>query len=99
MSRSRIRSSSRLSGGNMWRTRHPIPWFIFWLMAGHLSYAEETAPPQTGAAGAEEVKIEQIKQKYWAGGEEAQVGVVQNRTYSKAHKWSLGVEGGVAFND
>ena len=49
--------------------------------------------------GAEEVKIEQIKQRYWAGGDEAQVGVVQNRAYSKARRFSLGVDGGVAFGD
>ena len=60
-------------------------------------YAAEQAPAQ--GTGAEEVKIEQIKQKYWAGGDEAQVGVVQNRAYSKANRFTLGVGGGVSFND
>jgi outer membrane beta-barrel protein len=58
--------------------------------------AEKNQPAQTGA---EEVKVEQIKQKYWAGGEEAAVGVVQNRAYSKTRKFSLGVDTGIAFSD
>lgn len=67
------------------------------------AFAEEkgaSQPPSGGGeTGAEEIKIEQIKQRYWAGGDEAQVGVVQNRAYSKAHRFSLGVDAGVDFND
>ena len=63
--------------------------------------AQQAVAPGSPAdtSGAEEVQIEKIKQKYWAGGDEAQVGVVQNRAFSKAGKWSLGVQTGFLFND
>src|SRR4051812_6211150 len=43
-----------------------------------------TEPDQAGKA--ERVNVESIKQKYWARGEESELGVVQNRLYSKEHK-------------
>lgn len=57
------------------------------------------APAQNAPQGAEEVRVDQIKRKYWAGGDSAQVGVVQNRAYSKAGKFSLGINGGIVFAD
>jgi outer membrane beta-barrel protein len=49
--------------------------------------------------GAEKVNVENIKEKYWARGDESEMGVVQNRTYSKDRKWELGVFGGAILND
>ncbi len=46
-----------------------------------------SGPPAMG--GAEEVNVESIKQKYWARGDESELGVVQNRQYSKAKKWAI----------
>ena len=51
------------------------------------------------ASGGEQVEVDSIKKKYWARGEESEMGVVQNRTYSKAGKLQLGVTGGLAFSD
>jgi len=47
----------------------------------------------------EQVNVDNIKERYWAHGNEAELGVVQNRTYSKTHKLELGLLGGVAFSD
>lgn len=54
-------------------------------------------PPKP--AGNEEVNVEAIRKKYWAKGRRSRLGVVQNRLYSKAGRFSLGVTGGVAFSD
>jgi outer membrane beta-barrel protein len=49
--------------------------------------------------GAERVNVENIKEKYWARGDETEMGVVQNRAYSKDRKWELGVYGGAVLTD
>jgi len=54
---------------------------------------------QTSEADTEILEVEKVKEKYWAQGEESQLGVVQNRTYSKAGKISLGLIGGRATDD
>ena len=48
---------------------------------------------------AERVNVEAIKEKYWARGEESELGVVQNRLYSKAKRWEVGAFGGLVFSD
>lgn len=48
---------------------------------------------------AERVNVESIKQKYWARGEESELGVVQNRLYSKEHKIEVSLLGGVVATD
>jgi outer membrane beta-barrel protein len=45
------------------------------------------------------IEVEKLKQKYWASGDESEIGVVQNRLYSKARRFHLGVSGGVIIND
>jgi outer membrane beta-barrel protein len=55
--------------------------------------AEESQPDT------EVLEVEKVKEKYWAQGEESQLGVVQNRTYSKAGKLQLGLMGGRATDD
>ncbi|MCM0606405.1 MAG: outer membrane beta-barrel domain-containing protein [Xanthomonadaceae bacterium] len=45
------------------------------------------------------VDVESIKQRYWAQGEQAELGVVQNRTYSKARKLTLGLTYGTTSSD
>jgi outer membrane beta-barrel protein len=50
-------------------------------------------------SGAERVNVENIKEKYWARGDESELGVVQNRLYTKEHKFELGVFGGTAVSD
>jgi outer membrane beta-barrel protein len=69
------------------------------------SYAADPAPAATpGAAAddttnAERVDTENIKQKYWARGDESELGVVQNRTYSKARKFEFQILGGMVNSD
>jgi len=48
---------------------------------------------------AEQVDVDAIKKKYWARGEESELGVVQNRLYSKKQKLELGVFGGIITTD
>jgi outer membrane beta-barrel protein len=64
---------------------------------------EKAAAPQAAAesteGGAEEADVDKIKSKYWAQGDESQLGVVQNRAYSKAKKFELGLGVGKTFND
>lgn len=55
-------------------------------------------------AGAEKpnsdkVNVDAIKEKYWARGDEMELGVVQNRTYTKARKFELGIFGGIISSD
>src|ERR1035437_10116113 len=76
------------------------------LGAGHAAGTPPPASPKTKEATsenadekAEELKIDMIKRKYWAEGEATQMGVVQNRAYSKANKFSLGVDIGYNFGD
>ncbi len=56
--------------------------------------AEEPAAPEH-----DEVDVSKIKEKYWARGDESELGVVQNRLYSKSQKWSFGVLGGFTTTD
>jgi outer membrane beta-barrel protein len=48
---------------------------------------------------AEYLEVERVKEKYWAQGDESQLGVVQNRLYSKQHKYQIGLLAGKAMND
>jgi len=41
--------------------------------------------------GGEQVNVDAIREKYYARGDENELGVVQNRAYSKAHKFEFGV--------
>lgn len=56
-----------------------------------------TASDQTDEA--EKVSVDTIKEKYWARGDQSELGVVQNRAYTKANKWEIGVFGGTVATD
>ena len=47
----------------------------------------------------ERVNVENIKEKYWARGDESELGVVQNRLYSKSRKIEAGLYGGTIMTD
>jgi outer membrane beta-barrel protein len=51
------------------------------------------------SSGAERVNTQNIKEKYWARGDESELGVVQNRLYSKAGKFEFSLLAGVDFTD
>ena len=91
MSQSPIRSSSRHLENNLLALI-----FVFFLNA--TVNAAEQAPdkiePDNGS-----VEVEGLKKKYWASGEESEVGVVQNRLFSKSKRFHLGVSGGTVIND
>lgn len=57
------------------------------------------APAAEAAPNGDDVDVDAIKQKYWATGDQTEMGVVQNRLYSKAGKFQLGLLGGVALSD
>lgn len=56
-------------------------------------------PAADAAFQAEQVDVNTIKEKYWARGDESELGVVQNRQYSKAGKIQVGLLGGMIFSD
>lgn len=61
---------------------------------------EASADADADAASAgENLDVDAIKKKYWATGDESQLGVVQNRLYSKANKFQFGLAGGMAMSD
>ena len=60
---------------------------------------QSTFAQETSSEDSEIVEIEKVKEKYWAQGEESQLGVVQNRLYSKEGKLQIGLLAGRAIND
>lgn len=60
--------------------------------------AEDTED-STGNISDEIVEVEQVKEKYWAQGEASQLGVVQNRLYTKKKKLQFGLLLGTAMDD
>jgi len=71
----------------------------FGLVAPWMESARAQAEAPAGESKPEELDVEAIKKKYWATGDESQLGVVQNRLYSKGGKFALGVLGGLALSD
>lgn len=61
-----------------------------------LAYASQATAQD---ATAQAVDVDSIKQRYWAQGEQAELGVVQNRTYSKEKKFTFGVSYGSTSSD
>jgi outer membrane beta-barrel protein len=63
---------------------------------------KETKPAADSAKAEpdlEQVNVDNIKERYWARGNETELGVVQNRAYSKTGKVEFGLLGGVDFSD
>lgn len=67
------------------------------LLTPGLSFAGDSKA--AAAPDGEQVNLDAIKEKYWARGDETELGVVQNRTYSKKGKIDLTLMGGVLFSD
>lgn len=82
-------------------------WVIILLLSlsGEAWTQETSSQTSTGVANssatsdAENLDISAIKEKYWARGNETEMGVIQNRLYSKSGKFQLGVTGGVVYSD
>ncbi len=70
---------------------------MFSLFFASSVFAADAKP--AAAPGTEVIEVEKIKEKYWAKGDEAEIGVVQNRLYSNAKKFELGVYGGLTSRD
>lgn len=58
----------------------------------------ENAPGDNAQAG-EKVNVDSIREKYWARGNESELGVVQNRLYSKERKFEFGTFVGLLSSD
>ncbi len=50
-------------------------------------------------ADSDRVDVDAIKEKYWARGDQSELGVVQNRLYTKAEKVEVGAFGGIVNSD
>jgi len=61
--------------------------------------AQKSALEEKSTTGAERVEVDAIKEKYWARGDESELGVVQNRQYSKQHKLELSLFVGTLTTD
>lgn len=75
------------------------------IAAGPVAWAaEEVKSPAAPAAestpaDAESVEVSSIKEKYWALGDGTEMGVIQNRIFSKTKKFQLGILGGSVSSD
>ena len=47
----------------------------------------------------EKIDVDKLQEKYWAQGKEAEMGVVQNRRYSKVNRFDLGFQSGILSSD
>lgn len=81
---------------------------IFFIALGSITLAysaeeESTEAPQekenTTQNEAQEVDVKNIRKRYWARGDKARIGVVQNRKFTKKNKFELGVFGGFVSSD
>ena len=63
-----------------------------------LPIARAAAPPQAVSED-DRVNVDAIKEKYWAKGDDAELGVVQNRMYTKVGRFEVGTFGGVIISD
>jgi outer membrane beta-barrel protein len=61
--------------------------------------AAAVTPSANDTTNAERVNTDAIKEKYWARGDESEIGVVQNRLYSKAGKIEFQIIGGLINSD
>lgn len=69
------------------------------LLGSSLAFAQTTAPASKPAnAGSDKLDIKKLEQKYWSAKDD-DFAVVQNRTYTKAKRFFVSVNGGVPFND
>jgi hypothetical protein len=65
-------------------------------LAAELNVGQKSAPISLES---EQINVDAIKEKYWALGNEAELGVVQNRTYSKSGKFEVSFNLGVLYSD
>jgi outer membrane beta-barrel protein len=56
-------------------------------------------PDSPSAFEGEQINIDAIKERYWARGEESEIGVVQNRLYRKERKIEISLFGGSSSTD
>jgi outer membrane beta-barrel protein len=76
-----------------------IPWSLSWGADKQPAAAATTDATPSDTTNAERVNTDAIKEKYWARGDESEIGVVQNRLYSKANKVEFQVLGGLINSD
>lgn len=75
-----------------------MPW-IFWILSIAMIVIAGEASAEEPSSGGEKMNVENIKEKYWARGDENEMSVVQNRLYSKSRKFEVGFFGGLISTD
>lgn len=93
MSRSRTPSSSRRLADNVLLLGMTSAFFA-WIPTAAAEPAQSDSRP-----AAEKVDVDKIKERYWARGDESELGVVQNRLYSKERKFEFSLHGGIVTTD
>ena len=80
-----------------------LGWILLCLVCQTNVWADEAAPAVAASASApasaEEADVSAIKEKYWARGDESELGVVQNRTYSKSKRIEFSLFYGFVTSD
>ena len=78
-----------------------LGWILLCLVCQSNVWAEEPSPQPAAApaTSAEEADVSAIKEKYWARGDESELGVVQNRTYSKTKRIEFSLFYGFVTSD
>jgi outer membrane beta-barrel protein len=92
--------------GNENRRRHSSKLILLILILGvtvlipqKLAMAQNKVKARAPSSDYEQVNVDQIKEKYWARGNETELGVVQNRTFSKKGKVEFSLMTGVIYSD
>src|SRR6476620_960925 len=82
--------------------------FLFIVVIGRSAHGADPAkadPPAKAPstanepAGPEEADIKKIREKYWTRGDDAEVGVVQNRMFTKRRKMEFGLDFDTVYGD
>ena len=68
---------------------------VFIFIVSSQAWAEQ---PKEAAKGSDKLDIRKLEEKYWSAKDD-DFSVVQNRRYTKDHRYFLNVSGGVPFND
>src|SRR3954471_9123833 len=73
--------------------------FLILILASNSAYAGRRSQAAGTSPQPEKADVGAIKEKYWAKGDESELGVVQNRLYSKSGKLEIGGFGGLTSSD
>ena len=83
------------------KLKYPLACTVFCMgTIGNWGFASPSASPSASpTAIPESVDVHRVSEKYWAQGEESQLGIIQNRTYTRGNRMSLDLFTGALSTD